>query len=428
MILNPINKISGEITPPADKSISHRSVMFGSLALGMTIIKNCLLSADCRSTILCMRALGVDIAVDEAGGNVCVNGKGLHGLNAANGVLDVGNSGTTTRLISGILSGQDFESTLSGDNSLNLRPMKRIITPLSQMGADIMSINGNDCAPLLIRPSKLHGITYHTPIASAQVKSSILLASLYADSKTTVIEPAVSRDHTERMLKAFGANVSHSGVSASIIPGNDLYALDISVPSDISSAAYFIAAALLSEGSGLLIKDVCINETRAGILKVIENMGGNISKENQREVSGEPVCDLYVKKSSLKATVIEGNIIPTLIDEIPIIAVLAATAEGTTIIKDASDLKAKESDRIASTCDMLNAMGAKAIATDDGMIIEGTEKLSGGEVDSRKDHRIAMSASIASLNASGETKIKDADCVDISYPSFYDDLKSICKP
>ncbi|MCR5784226.1 MAG: 3-phosphoshikimate 1-carboxyvinyltransferase [Eubacterium sp.] len=427
MVLKSVNKLKGQLKVPADKSISHRSVMFGSLAEGHTEISDCLLSADCMSTISCFKKLGIEINVDKEKGHVDVYGKGLHGLTSPSGILDTGNSGTTTRLISGILSGQSFSSTLSGDESLNTRPMKRIITPLSMMGADIKSKNGNDCAPLIINPSKLKGIAYTSPLSSAQVKSAIILAGLYADGETSVTEPYLSRNHTELMLKGFGAEITSENKTATIKPEPKLVGQNITVPGDISSAAYFIAAGLIIPGSEILIKNVGINETRAGILRVCENMGAEIVYLDPKNISGEPVCDLFIKSQPLKGSVIEGEIIPALIDEIPIIAVMAAFAEGQTIIKDAADLKAKESDRIYTTVTNLKKMGADITATDDGMIINGTGALKGAALDSFADHRIAMSMAVAALAAEGTTDIENADCVNISYPNFYKDLLSLTK-
>ena len=418
-----VKKCRGEITVPGDKSISHRAVMFGSLAKGTTQVTGFLKGADCLSTISCFRQLGVSI--EEKDQKIYIHGKGLHGLSTPDSILDAGNSGTTTRLISGILSGQNFSSTITGDASIQKRPMKRIITPLSQMGASIKSVHGNDCAPLCISPASLHGITYQSPVASAQVKSSILLAGLYADGITTVKEPAISRNHTEIMLKSFGATVHTEGLSASILPEPDLTALEISVPGDISSAAYFIAAGLIVPGSEIRIRHVGINPTRDGILQVAKAMGGNITLENVSE-SGEPTADIVVRSSSLHGTTIEGAIIPTLIDELPVIAIMAAAAEGTTIIRDAAELKVKESNRIEVMVENLSAMGCDITATEDGMIIKGGNTLHGAEIDSHLDHRIAMSFAIASLIADGVTRIKDASCVNISYPSFYQDLASLC--
>ena len=430
-IIRPAGRpLTGEITVPGDKSISHRAVMFGAIAKGTTRIRNFLMGADCLSTIDCFRRLGVQIDVEAAPGQVTVRGRGLRGLKgqqepAASIVLDTGNSGTTTRLISGILAGQDFPSLLSGDASLNTRPMKRIMEPLSQMGARIRSVRGNGCAPLAIEPGQLHGIHYTTKVASAQVKSAILLAGLYADSPTSVTEPALSRNHTELMLKGFGADVSSiinedGTATASIRPCRELFAQDIVVPGDISSAAYFIAAALLVPGSSLLIKNVGINPTRAGFLSVCRDMGGDITLLNERQAGGEPSADLLVKHSSLHSVTIEGGLIPTLIDELPMAAVLAAFADGTTVIRDAAELKVKESDRIATVTANLRAMGCDVTPTDDGMIIRGGKSLHGAVLDSYLDHRVAMSFAVAGLAADGETRIRDANCVDISFPGFYD--------
>ncbi|MFI3208833.1 MAG: 3-phosphoshikimate 1-carboxyvinyltransferase [Eubacteriales bacterium] len=421
MIIKPTQNIQGTFQIPGDKSISHRAVMFGSIAKGTTRITNFLKGADCFSTIGCFRSMGVEI--EETEEEIIVHGKGLRGLQAPDTILDVGNSGTTTRLISGILSGQAFETTLSGDASLNTRPMKRIQAPLTEMGAKIASINNNGCAPLHIIPSTLSGITYHSPVASAQVKSAILLAGLYADTATTVTELSLSRNHTELMLKQFGATIEtnfiESTPSATIHPCTELYAQDIVVPGDISSAAYFIAAGLLVPGSEILIENVGINDTRAGLLKVCKNMGANITYVNERSAGGEPVADLLVKYSKLHAATIEGDIIPTLIDEIPMIAVMAALAEGTTVIKDAAELKVKESNRIDTVVEGLLAMGADITPTEDGMIIVGNKALQGALIDSHMDHRIAMAFAIAGLVAEGDTTIKDAHCVDISFPTFW---------
>ena len=425
MLLHPAHHVSGTVTVPSDKSISHRSVIFGSIAEGTTRVKNCLFSADCLSTISCFKQMGIRITKEEGSGDLFVEGKGLDGLKAPQEVLDTGNSGTTTRLLAGLLSGQEFPSTLSGDASLNSRPMKRVLTPLTEMGADIKSRENNGCAPLDIRPSHLHGIHYQMPIASAQVKSCLLLAGLYADSPVTVTEPAPSRDHSERMLSAFGASISKQGLDVSIQPRPVLHAQEIDVPGDISSAAYFIAAALLLKGSSLLIRNVGINPTRAGILTVCEKMGADIKKKNEREVSGEPVCDLLVKSSFLHGTVMEGDMIPSLIDEIPILAVMAALSEGETIIRDAADLKAKETDRIHTTAENLKAMGADVVPTEDGFLIHGKKSLHGANLESFEDHRIAMAFTIAALCADGDSQMSHPDCVRISWPSFYESLEKI---
>lgn len=423
MLLQHAEKLNGEITVPGDKSISHRAVMFGSLAKGTTKVTHFLQGADCLSTISCFRKLGIEI--ENTPQEILIHGKGLHGLSAPSDILDAGNSGTTTRLISGILAAQKFNVTLTGDASICKRPMKRIITPLSMMGAKITSKNGNDCAPLYIEGTSLCGIHYDSPVASAQVKSSVLLAGLYADGKTGVTEPFLSRNHTELMLRAFGANVVSEGTTATIFPDPSLNAIEIHVPGDISSAAYFIAAGLIVPNSEILIKNVGINPTRDGILKVALEMGGDISILNKRTDGGEPTADLLVKSSSLHGITIEGGIIPTLIDEIPVIAVMAAVADGVTIIKDAAELKVKESDRIAIVTENLLNMGCDITPTDDGMIIRGGKPLHGGTLNSYLDHRIAMSFAVAALIAEGETVMKDAECVDISYPSFYHDLNSL---
>ena len=412
--------LKGEVTVPGDKSISHRAVMFGALSKGTTEVTNFLQGADCLSTIDCFRRLG--IAIENTSEKIIVHGKGLHGLTKSDKILDVGNSGTTTRLISGILAGQNFETILNGDESIQSRPMKRIMEPLSLMGADIASLRDNNCAPLRIAGSPLHGIHYTSMVSSAQVKSCILLAGLYADGLTSVTEPSVSRNHTELMLRGFGANVVCRDKTAAITPDPELIGQKIEVPGDISSAAYFIAAGLIVPGSEILVKNVGINPTRDGIIRVCQAMGADITLLNKREHGGEPVADILVRYSSLEATTIEGEIIPTLIDELPMIAVMACFAKGTTVIKDAAELKVKESDRIAVMVDNLSRMGAHITATDDGMIIEGGFPLHGAEIDSHLDHRIAMSFAVAALASEGETTIKDADCVKISYPHFYEDL------
>lgn len=421
--------LKGEVTIPGDKSISHRAVMFGSIAEGTTEVTHFLQGADCLATIDCFRRMGISIEQNDT--KVLIHGKGLHGLLAPSSTLSVGNSGTTTRLLSGILAGQPFETSLSGDDSLNSRPMGRIIAPLTQMGARIQSIQENLCAPLRIQPSRLHGIHYHSKIASAQVKSAILLAGLYADGATKVTEPVLSRNHTELMLRGFGADVTsyleQDGISttASLTPGSRLQGQKIVVPGDISSAAYFLAAGLLVPDSELLIQNVGINPTRAGILKVCQDMGGDITLLNEKTEGGEPTADILVRTSHLHGTTIEGSIIPTLIDEIPMIAVLAAFAEGTTVIRDAAELKVKETNRIQTVSVNLKAMGANVTPTDDGMIIQGGNALHGASIQSFLDHRIAMAFSIAGLAANGKTEIQNSHCVDVSYPDFYETLQKL---
>lgn len=422
MINQHIKGLRGEVTIPGDKSISHRAVMFGSIANGTTQVTNFLQGADCLSTIDCFRKLGIEI--ENRPDKIVIHGKGLRGLSAPSSILDTGNSGTTTRLISGILAAQTFATTLTGDASIRKRPMRRIMEPLSMMGADIISVNGNDCAPLQITGKNLHGIHYHSKVASAQVKSAILLAGLYADGETSVTEPVISRNHSEIMLRYFGADVRTEGATATILPYPKLDGQSVNVPGDISSAAYFIAAGLCIPHSEILIRNVGINPTRDGILKVALAMGGDITLLNENH-DGEPTADLLVKSSSLHGITIEGSLIPTLIDEIPIINIMAAVADGTTVIKDAAELKVKESDRITVMVKNLQEMGAQIRATDDGMVIEGGKPLHGAVIDSYADHRIAMSFAIASLLADGETTIKGRDCVTISYPSFYHDLETL---
>ncbi len=416
--------LRGEVTVPGDKSISHRSVMFGAIAKGLTEIDGFLQGADCLSTISCFERMGVSI--ENRGERVLVFGNGMHGLKEPDGVLDCGNSGTTTRLLSGLLSAQPFCVTLTGDESIRKRPMKRIITPLSQMGASIKSVNNNGCAPLFIEGQRLHGISYQSPVASAQVKSAVLLAGLYAEGETRVTEPYLSRNHSELMLAHFGADVRTEGTTAVLRPARELFGQKISVPGDISSAAFFIAAALMVPGSELLIRNVGINPTRDGILTVCRSMGADIEILNPSAGSGEPVADLLVRHSSLHGTEIGGAVIPTLIDELPVIAAMACLADGKTVIRDAAELKVKESNRIAVMTEGLSAMGARVEETADGMIIHGGSPLHGAVIDSRKDHRIAMTFAVTALAAYGQTEILDADCVSISYPGFYGDLKRLC--
>lgn len=419
------NHLSGEITVPGDKSISHRGVMFGAISSGITELSGFLDGADCRSTISCFQKMGVSI--EQNADRVTIHGNGLHGLRQPGEILDVGNSGTTTRLISGILAGSSFTSTLNGDASIQKRPMKRIITPLSMMGANITSLKGNDCAPLEIVGGNLHAIHYDSPVASAQVKSAVLLAGLYCEGTTSVTEPVLSRNHTELMLSGFGANITSNGTTASIEGLPKLLGQKITIPGDISSAAYFIAAGLLVPNAELTIKNVNCNPTRDGILKVAKAMGGKISYDNKRFASGEEVCDITVHTSTLKGTEIGGDLIPTLIDEIPIIAVMAAYASGETIIKDAAELKVKESNRIDSIVQNLQAMGADVEATEDGMIVHGGKPLHGTNIITKSDHRIAMAFAIAGLCADGTTTFDDPDCVVISYPDFYHTLDIISK-
>lgn len=419
--------LRGEAAIPGDKSISHRSIMLGALADGDTHVTNFLKSADCLSTIDCFTRLGIFVERDFTHpGHVIVHGMGMQGLHPSfhTVVLYTGNSGTTTRIMTGILAPQRFVSLVSGDNSVNARPMKRVITPLAQMGAKIVSMNDDGCAPLQITGTPLHGITYDSPVASAQVKSAILLAGLYAEGPTTVNEPTKSRDHTERMLRAFGASLETKDNSVTVTPTDRLTPIDIEVPGDISSAAYFLAGACIVPGSEVLLKHVGINPTRDGILRVAKAMGADIELVNETK-DAEPCADLLVKSSALHGTTIGGDLIPTLIDELPVIAVMAACAEGTTVITDAAELRVKESDRIRAVAEGLSAMGADITPTADGFVIHGGKPLHGAKIHTYDDHRIAMSFAVAGLAAEGETILDDESCVRISYPSFFQDLAAL---
>ncbi len=420
--------LTGTLQVPGDKSISHRALMLGALASGQTQIRGLLLGEDPRSTAACFRALGAQIS-DLNTDLVTVQGLGLGFLQEPDQVLDAGNSGTTLRLMMGILASHpDRLFTVTGDASLRSRPMGRVINPLRQMGAQIWGRKADTLAPLAIRGQHLKPIHYHSPIASAQVKSAILLAGLMAEGQTTVTEPALSRDHSERMLRAFGATVSvdPETCSATVTGPAQLHGQSVIVPGDISSAAFWLVAGAIVPGSNLLIENVGVNPTRTGILDILQTMGADITLENVREVAGEPVADLRVRASALKACTIEGAIIPRLIDEIPILAVAAAMAQGTTIIKNAEDLRVKESDRLSAMATQLNRMGAQVTEQPDGLEITGGHPLKGAEVDSFTDHRIAMSLAIASLVATGTTTIHQAEAVAISYPAFAETLQTLC--
>lgn len=427
MIIKNFEHLRGEITVPGDKSISHRSIMLGSLAKGTTEVTGFLQGADCLSSISCFHKMGISIENNQETNTVKIHGNGLHGLSSPFGILDVGNSGTTTRLMSGILAAQPFSCLIDGDASIRKRPMARIMTPLTKMGASFEALETPNCAPFKIIGAPLHGIHYNTPVASAQVKSAILLAGLFAEGETSVTEPYLSRNHTELMLKSFGANIICSGTTATVTTATELEAQKINVPGDISSAAYFIAAGLITPNSEITIKNVGINPTRDGIITVAKEMGGNITLSNVRNEVGELVADITVSTSSLHGCTIEGDIIPKLIDEIPIIAIMAAFAEGTTTIRDAAELKVKESNRIDVMVEHLLAMGVDIEGTDDGMIIHGGKPVYGTNIDSKMDHRIAMSFAIAGGNAIGATDIMGADVVNISYPNFYSDLQKLAQ-
>ena len=420
---------AGTIRVPSDKSISHRAVLFAGLAQGVSHLEAVLPSADVQATIRAIRALGarVDLVAGPHGLVGEVEGIGLAASKSTRPlVIDCGNSGTTARLLMGALAGLDVEATLVGDASLSVRPMRRVTDQLSKLGARFES-DGGHLPVRIVRAGALHGAHVVTEQASAQVKSAILLAGLYADGETSVTEPALSRNHTELMLKSFGADITSTvnpdgTATAHVKPCQELYGQSICVPGDISSAAYFIAAGLLTLDSELLVKNVGINKTRAGFLEVCRNMGADITLVNESLEGGEPRADILVRTSKLHGTMIEGALIPTLIDEIPMIAVMAACAEGTTIIKDAAELKVKETNRIDTTTEALRSMGADITPTDDGMIIQGGHALHGAKINSYLDHRIAMAFAIAALSADGDTIIHDSQCVDVSYPEFFEIL------
>lgn len=421
-IIRPITAINGQITVPGDKSISHRSLLLGAIAHGKTTVQNLSSAADVNSTRTCIEQLGVSVVATDHGLEII--GNGLYGLQPSRQPLDCGNSGTTMRLLSGILAAQRFVSHLDGDESLRRRPMKRIIEPLSLMGASIESQPGG-LAPLTISGNQLKAITYHSPIASAQVKSCILLAGLYAQGTTTVIEPQLSRDHTERMLTDFGVSLNKDGLAVSISGQQTLRACDIMVPGDFSSAAFFIAAALLVPDSQLLIKNVCLNPTRTGLLEVLNEMGAAIQVRQHDQRSTEPVGDVVIHTAQLHGTTIGPERIPSLIDEVPILAVVATQAHGVTKLTGAGELRVKESDRLRAVVHNLRAMGAEIAELPDGFTIAGPQKLRGAPLDSFNDHRIAMAFSIAGLIAAGETRIMHSECVQISMPNFFETLQEI---
>jgi 3-phosphoshikimate 1-carboxyvinyltransferase len=412
--------LQGNIRIPGDKSISHRSLMLGALAAGETIVRGLLLGEDPRSTATCFRAMGAEITELNTE-EVRIQGIGLGHLREPADILDAGNSGTTMRLMLGILASQPGRFfTVTGDSSLRSRPMSRVIKPLTEMGAQIWGRQGNSLAPLAVQGQTLKGFHYHSPIASAQVKSCVMLAGLMADGKTTVTEPALSRDHSERMLRSFGAQVDVDPETNSVtVTGHPtLRGQTVIVPGDISSAAFWLVAGAIVPGSNLLVENVGVNPTRTGVLEALEMMGADISLENQREVAGEPVADIRVKYGPLKACRIAGDIIPRLIDEIPVLAVAACFAVGTTVFQDAEELRVKESDRITVMANQLNAMGAQVTELPDGMEVTGGQPLTGTEVDSFTDHRIAMSLAIAALRSAGTTTIHRAEAASISYPNF----------
>lgn len=427
LTLSTCDTLQGSITVPGDKSISHRALMLGSLAEGETTIQGLLVGEDPQSTAACFRAMGAEIS-ELNPEYVQIKGIGLGQLQEPEEVLNAGNSGTTIRLMLGVLAGQpDRFFTVTGDRSLRSRPMRRVADPLRQMGAEIWGRSGGNLAPLAVQGRHLNGIHYHSPIASAQVKSCILLAGLTATGETLVTEPALSRDHSERMLKAFGAHLETDPTTKTVTvrSGANLVGQAVTVPGDISSAAFWLVAGSIVPNANLVIQNVGLNPTRTGILNILQEMGAQIQIENQQEIAGEPLGDLRVQTASLKGCTIGGEVIPRLIDEIPILAVAAACAEGVTLIRDAAELRVKESDRLAAIAKELTKLGAKVIEHPDGLEIHGGSMLQGAEVESYNDHRIAMSLAIAALVAKGKTVIEGADCARISYPTFVPTLQAV---
>lgn len=421
MVIQKIKKAAGQIKVPGDKSISHRAVMLGSLANGVTEISGFLKGADCLSTIDCFRKMGIDIDIN--GENVTVHGNGLRGLKKPDEMIYTGNSGTTTRLLCGILAGQNFDTSITGDASIQKRPMGRVVQPLSMMGAKIE----NEYCPLYITGTKLHGINYKMPVASAQVKTAIILAGLYADGETVIHEIEKSRDHTELMLSAMGADLTVDNLDITVKPTNDLTAVNVDVPGDISSAAFFLVLGAIMPNSQITVTNVGINPTRTGIIDVLKDMGADITLENVHTSAGETVADITVRSSSLKGTTVGGDIIPRLIDELPIIAVAAVFADGQTVIKDAQELKVKETNRIRAVVDEFNKCGIDITETDDGMIINGGKSIHGADFKTYGDHRMAMSLTVLAQLANGESTLDDSDCACVSYPTFFDDFYKLGK-
>ncbi len=413
-------RLAGEVSPPGDKSISHRAVMFNALTDGIATITNLAPGDDVRSTIRCLKALGVSIKRRED--STTVYGTAEAGLKEPEDVLDAGNSGTTIRLMTGILAAQPFFSAITGDASLRSRPMKRIIEPLQQMGARIWGRDDGSLAPLAIHGGRLRGIDCRLPVASAQVKSAVLLAALFAQGKTTIEEPSTSRDHTERMLRRMGARLETSGTRITLTPGGSLKPLSLRVPGDISSGAFWMVAAAIHPEARITIRDCGMNPTRTGVIDVLKAMGARLKIANERLEGDELVADIAIESSRLKGMEISGELIPRMIDEIPVLAVAACMADGRTVIRDAAELRVKESDRIASTVAELSRLGARIEELPDGMIIYGGKRLKGAEVSSHLDHRLAMSLAVAGLVAKGKTTILQADSVAISYPGFWHDL------
>ena len=423
--IKPAASVQGEITVPGDKSISHRSIMLGAIANGTTSVRGFLRGGDNMATMGAFRSMGVQI--DDDGETVVIHGRGLHGLNEPGDVIDCGNSGTTIRLITGLLAGQSFFSVVTGDQYLRKRPMKRVVEPLTRMGARILGRNQGSLAPLAISGGALNAIGYESPVSSAQVKSAIMLAGLYADGETSVREPSLSRDHSERMFRLFGASLETFDSGVTVRGGVELQGQDITVPGDISSATFFMVAALITPGSELIIRNVGVNPTRTGAVDILRAMGGDIQLLDQRLVSGEPVADILVRSSRLKGCAISGSVVPRAIDEFPAICVAAACAEGTTTVREARELRVKETDRISAMAVNLRKLGVTVEECDDGMDVSGVGRLAGGSVDSFGDHRIAMSMAVAALVSTDGITIADTGCVSTSFPTFFPLLEKVTR-
>lgn len=436
ILVKPVRGLKGVIRVPGDKSLSHRVALLGALAEGQTTVRGFLGAKDCQNTLNCLKQMGVQFTQEPEGDipgslRIVIQGVGLRGLKEPEDLLYTGNSGTGIRLLTGVLSGQPFFSVISGDEQIRRRPMGRVTFPLREMGAQIWGRQGGNLAPLAIQGGPLHPIEYTSPVASAQVKSALLLAGLFAEGVTQVTEPSLSRDHTERLLAAFGAEVQRQGLSVSVKGHPRLVGQSIVIPGDFSSASFFIVGALITPNSDLLIRDVGVNPTRTGLLEVLQEMGGDIQILHPREEQGEPIADLRVRSSRLQGTRVSAEQIPRLIDEVPILAIAAACAEGTTVIEGAQELRVKETDRLRTTADLLSRLGASVEELPDGLKITGTERkpfqppFTGAFLPSYGDHRIAMAGAIAGLVAEGETVIENIDCINTSFPEFQEVLMSV---
>lgn len=428
--VRPARRLEGAVTAPGDKSVSHRAAILNALASGRAVVDNFLPADDCLATLDCLRALGVDLSLErgEGGARLVVEGRGPDGLREPAVALDARNSGTTMRLLAGVLAGRPFLSVLTGDSSLLTRPMGRIVAPLREMGAQVHGRDGDTLAPLTIRGGPLRGIDYRLPVASAQVKSALLLAGLQAEGETRLTEPAPSRDHTERMLRAMGASLRSEGETLVLSPSGVLAPLSMRVPGDISAAAFWLVAGAVHPNAEIRLEGVGVNPTRAGVIEALRMMGADLRVQNEREEDGEPRADLTVRSSRLRGVRIAGPLVVRLIDEVPVLAVAAALAQGRTVISDVAELRVKESDRVAATVGELRKLGARIEGSDDALVIEGVPALTGARCDSRGDHRLAMALAVAGLVAQGETVISGADAVGVSYPGFWDDLRTLASP